>query len=221
MDSAMLNHTAKAMRHLVIAATLLSLFACDKSGLHDLGRAKDTPTTCGTATTTWVRSLEDTTELFVLGTERAGMGSSDGCYVRALVNQDSSVEMETGYFSVNSMGIGTTQIYASYTFMFQPDRSPLQRDGAERLDQDLVRVAMAIERRGVEPVDAVVERAANGRDRAPVLDVLAPPRAADRPAAKAERRELQVRAGEGAEFHRPDIVTRRRRAPGPRGTRSP
>lgn len=136
MDSAMLNHTAKAMRHLVIAATLLSLFACDKSGLHDLGRAKDTLTTCGTATTTWVRSLEDTTELFVLGTERAGMGSSDGCYVRALVNQDSSVEMETGYFSVNSMGIGTTQIYATYTFMFQPDRSPLRRDGAERFDQD-------------------------------------------------------------------------------------
>jgi hypothetical protein len=64
--------------------------------VHDLARANDTLVTCGAATSTWLRSLEDTTELFVLGTERAGMGASAGCYVRAVVNQDSSVEMETG-----------------------------------------------------------------------------------------------------------------------------
>ena len=120
----MLNHTASAMRRLVIAAGLLSLFACDKSGVHDLGSVKDVLSTCPTNTTTWLRSVDESTELFVLGTEQAGEGPAGGCYVRALVNQDSSVEMEYGLFNVNGSGIGETQIFATYTFMFQPERSP-------------------------------------------------------------------------------------------------
>jgi hypothetical protein len=105
MDRVMTAHTSAThrsptlravLRRVTIVAGLLSLVACDKSGVHDLARANDTLVTCGAETSTWLRSLETTTELFVLGTEEAGMGASAGCYVRAVVNQDSSVEMETG-----------------------------------------------------------------------------------------------------------------------------
>lgn len=144
MDRVMTAHTSAThrsptlravLRHVTIVAGLLSLVACDKSGVHDLARANDTLVTCGAETSTWLRSLETTTELFVLGTEEAGMGASAGCYVRAVVNQDSSVEMETGSFSVDATGVGDTQVFATYRFLFQPDRGPLQREGARRMDR--------------------------------------------------------------------------------------
>ena len=118
------------------ACLLLALAACDKSGVHDLGRANDTLSTCGSRTSTWLRSLDEETELFVLGSTRPGTGSSSGCFVRALVNQDSSVAMETGTYSVDGGGAGSTSITATYRFLFQPDRGPLQREGAVRFDQD-------------------------------------------------------------------------------------
>ena len=47
-----------------------------------------------------------------------------------------SVEMETGTFSVDAAGVGETVIFATYRFLFQPDRGPLQREGARRMDLD-------------------------------------------------------------------------------------
>lgn len=123
-------------RRLLPALSLLALMACDKSGVHDLGRANDTLSTCGAVTSTWMRSLDEETEIFVLGAANPGTRADSGCFVRALVNQDSSVAMEAGSFQVNATGAGSTQILATYRFLFQPDRGPLQREGARRFDQD-------------------------------------------------------------------------------------
>ena len=117
-------------RAALVCALGLALMACDKSGVHDLGRSSDTLSTCNSATSTWVRSLEGSTEIFVLGTRRAGQGASSGCYVRTLIQEDSTIEMDTGLFTLNSGGAGTASLSASYDFPFQPELSPLQRQCA-------------------------------------------------------------------------------------------
>lgn len=125
-----------ALRLALSLAVGLSLLACDKSGVHDLGRRSDTLSTCDSATSSWVRSLEGSTELFVLGTRRAGLGAANGCYVRTLVFEDSTIEMETGTFVLDAAGAGAASVSASYDFPFQPELSPLQRRGVRREDYD-------------------------------------------------------------------------------------
>ena len=110
--------------------------ACDKLGVHDLGRLNDTLSTCGTATSTWVRSVEGATEIFVLGTRRAGEGASGGCFVRSLVSEDSTIEMQTGTYEVDALGAGAASLSASYDFHCQPELSPLQRRGVRREDHE-------------------------------------------------------------------------------------
>lgn len=135
MDRTM-TRTTQATRQVLTLLALLTLVACDKSGVHDLGRANDTLATCGAETSTWMRSLDEETEIVVLGSSSPGAGASSGCFVRAIVNQDSSVAMETGFFSVNSAGTGSTQVLATYRFLYQPELRPLQREGAVRFDQN-------------------------------------------------------------------------------------
>lgn len=113
-----------------------ALCACDKSGVHDFGRLNDTLSTCGTATSTWVRSVEGATEIFILGTRRAGEGASDGCFVRSLVSEDSTIEMQTGAYDVDAAGQGLASYSATYDFPFQPELSPIRRRGVERQDHD-------------------------------------------------------------------------------------
>lgn len=127
---------SQAASRVLLVALGLSLLACDKLGVHDLGRLNDTLATCGTATTTWVRSVEGATEIFILGTRRAGEGASDGCFVRSLVSEDSTIEMQTGTFAVDALGAGAASLTASYDFPFQPELTPLQRRGVRREDHD-------------------------------------------------------------------------------------
>ena len=135
----MRNRTHPSRRLALFAALALALFACDKSGLHDLGRASDTLSACGMPTTTWVRSLADGTELFILGGVTPGAPSEPACFVRAFVEPDSSVTMETGSYLVDAQGLGEVVVDTEYTFMLEADVSPISRRGARRDNLDPVR----------------------------------------------------------------------------------
>lgn len=114
----------------------VALAACDKSGVHDLGRLNDTLSTCGTPTSTWVRSVDGATEIFIFGTRRVGEGASDGCFARSLVSEDSTIEMQTGTYAVSALGAGAASLSASYDFPFEPELTPLRRRGVRREDHD-------------------------------------------------------------------------------------
>ncbi len=80
--------------------------------------------------------------------------------------------------------------------------------GAEGPDQALV--GAAVDRCGVEPVDAELEGGGDGRAGGGLAGVGAPALTAEGPAAEAERGELQVGAGQGAVLHRGRIGAARR-----------
>ena len=83
-----------------------------------------------------------------------------------------------------------------------------RRRGAafERASDDLLGVAEAVLRRGVDPVDPEVERVVDGRDR--LFVVLRAPApvvvgAADRPRAEADAGDLEARGPELSRLHEP------------------
>ena len=128
-----------SMRLVLVAVLSFTLFACDKSGLHDHGRASDTLSACGMPTTTWVRSLANGTEIFVIGGVTPGAPQEPACFVRAIVEPDSSVFMETGAYVVDDQGLGEVVIDTEYTFMLEADITPISRRGARRDNLDPVR----------------------------------------------------------------------------------
>src|SRR5687768_4089111 len=88
------------MRSLLLLLPLLGLLAsgCDKSGIHPLARERDTLGACKGPTTTWLRSTETGTEVFLIGdvTLDAAGAEVAGCFAHAFVEHDSSAHLEYG-----------------------------------------------------------------------------------------------------------------------------
>ena len=84
--------------------------------------------------------------------------------------------------------------------------------GLERAADDLLRVAEPVDRRGVDPVDAPLDRVADRRDRLVVVDgpPAELPRAADRPRAEPDRRDLGPAARPSGLVLTPSPARRRR-----------
>jgi hypothetical protein len=71
----------------------------------------------------------------------------------------------------------------------------IAQSGAKSLPKQRVCVAMAIERGGIEEVDASIGGCPHRSDRIVVADVVTPPKTTGRPAAVTDDRDIDVSAG--------------------------
>lgn len=128
------------MRKPFILALLLACLAatgCDKSGIHALGRTRDTLGPCQGPTETWLRATPEGTEIFLIGEATVATDGTPvpGCFARALVENNSSTNLEYGSYTGTATE-GTFSYAAEYDFRYQPERGILSRDGAERIEHD-------------------------------------------------------------------------------------
>src|SRR5690606_9681304 len=82
----------------------------------------------------------------------------------------------------------------------EDERSPRSRELADGPADDRLRPARAVDRRRVDPVDAVVDRRMDGRDAVRIV-LAAPLPAADGPRPDADRRDLEARCSQCASNH--------------------
>jgi hypothetical protein len=125
----------------LIAAGLLA--ACDTSGIHPLGRLRDPLVPCaidptgGVSTSTWLRSTDTATEIFLLGRvdpDDEVAATQPACYGHGVVDHDSSTTFEFGSYSLDAQGRGTAVTAVEYVRLHQPDVGVLRRDGTVRHD---------------------------------------------------------------------------------------
>lgn len=117
---------------------------CDRAGIHPLGRLRDGLVPCEIdalgrfdTTSTWVRSTDEGTEIILLGRSdptTAVPNGSAACFGLGFVAHDSSTTFAFGSYTLDETGVGTTTRVVEYTFVFQPERSILGRDGSTRAD---------------------------------------------------------------------------------------
>ncbi len=116
----------------LLGALVLVLLAqgCDTSGVHSLNVKIDTTTNCGRST--WMRTTDTGTEVFLLGETNPTTPVTDEgvCFVRAFVEFDSSAVVEQGSYTLDANGTGTFNVDRVYTFPYQPNLGPFDRDGA-------------------------------------------------------------------------------------------
>lgn len=121
---------------------VLGLFGagCDQSGIHPLGQPRDVTTSC--ARSTWARSTDLGTELFLFGVEDPGGLSVDPetqetpptCFVHAFVAHDKSTTLEQGTYTVDATGAGTFHVDFVFTYVYEPTLTTLTRTGSRRDD---------------------------------------------------------------------------------------
>jgi hypothetical protein len=120
---------------LCFSIALIGLLAtgCDKSGIHPLGQERDTLSPCKGPTTTWMRSTETGTEVFLIGTDSAGvMGETvPGCFERAFIERNSAGHAHYGVIIRDSANSGTFSYDTEYDFRYQPERDVLSRQGSD------------------------------------------------------------------------------------------
>jgi hypothetical protein len=115
---------------------------CDTAGIYPLGVPVNTVSSCGKST--WARSTDDGTELFLLsetepttpvgGSTDAGVAASN-CFVRMFIAHDSSTTMEQGTYTLGADGVGVFSVEHGYTFVFEDSSVPLgSHEGASRDD---------------------------------------------------------------------------------------
>jgi hypothetical protein len=131
-------------RVLVLCLVVLAAAACDTSGIHPLGRRRDALVPCTVdslgrleTTSTWLRSTEAGTEVFLLGRVDATevvADSSPACYGHGFIDHDSSTHFEFGSYTLDATGKGQAVHALEYDFEFDPDTSILGRDGSVRQD---------------------------------------------------------------------------------------
>jgi hypothetical protein len=115
---------------------------CDRSGIYPLGVATNTVSNCGKST--WARSTDTGTELFVLSeTDPTSAvaeptdenAAASNCFLRIFIEHDSTTTMEQGTYSLGADGTGVFTVEHSYIFEYQDPSVVIgQRDGAIRND---------------------------------------------------------------------------------------
>jgi hypothetical protein len=131
-------------RVLVLCLVVLAAAACDTSGIHALGRRRDALVPCTLdsvgrleTTSTWLRSTEAGTEIFLLGradpTEVVS-DASPACYGHGFIDHDSTTHFEFGSYSLDATGKGQAVHSLEYDFEYDPDTSILGRAGSVRQD---------------------------------------------------------------------------------------
>jgi hypothetical protein len=118
--------------------------ACDASGIHPLGRLRDTLVPCvgdpaghSVTTSTWLRSTPEGTEIVLLGRPDPTdvvLAERPACYGHGFVAHDSSTTFEFGSYTLDEEGKGVALHSVEYVFAYQIDRSVLSRDGSIRTD---------------------------------------------------------------------------------------
>jgi len=133
------------MRNLLAMSSLaLTVSGCDPSGIHELGRLRDALVPCEVdqlgrveTTSTWLRSTDAGTEIFLFGrrdpTDEVPLGRA-ACYGHGFVAHDSSTRFEFGSYVLGDDGRGVATHALEYVFANQSDLDILQRDGSVRTD---------------------------------------------------------------------------------------
>jgi hypothetical protein len=127
-----------------LALVVLVLAACDISGIHPLGRLRDALVPCNAdvlgrveTTSTWLRSTDTGTEIFLLGradpTSVVEPGSA-ACFGHGFIEHDGSTTLAFGSYTLDASGDGFAVRTLEYTMTYQPERSILSRDGSVRKD---------------------------------------------------------------------------------------
>lgn len=128
------------MRSLLLFLVALAPLAvgCDKSGVHPLGRVRDTLGACQGPTATWLRSTDTGTEVFLIGEATVGEDGLPvpGCFAQAFVEHNSATHLLYGDLTLSAPGEGTFSYGAEYDFRYQPERGILTRQGSRRTDRD-------------------------------------------------------------------------------------
>ena len=129
---------------LLVSAAVAATAGCDTSGIHALGRLRDTLVPCSAdllgrheTTSTWLRSTPEGTEIFLLGRKdptQVVLAGEPACYGHGFIAHDSSTTFEFGSYSLDASGKGFALHDLEYVFKHQPERSILSRDGAIRRD---------------------------------------------------------------------------------------
>jgi hypothetical protein len=121
----------------------LLVASCDTSGIHALGRLRDALVPCSNDTTgrlettsTWVRSTEAGTEIFLIGRPDplTEVGGSGACWGHGFVAHDGSTTFAFGSYTLGDDGEGFAVRTLEYVLEQQPERGLLDRDGATRFD---------------------------------------------------------------------------------------
>lgn len=138
---------------LILVLALASVFvACDKAGIHPLGREIDVVVQCEGATSTWIRSIDferevrgeieviAATEVFIIGADDIDTldariaQAGETCFHYAVVEQDSNTNLWSGELLHSAEEGLVVDVRHHYLFPFQPNRAILQRLGARRDD---------------------------------------------------------------------------------------
>lgn len=124
----------RSTQYVLLSLSLLCLVGCDKSGIHPLGRIRDTLGVCTTPTVTWVRTTPTATEVFIMG--EPGDAGEPGCFAHAMIDHDSTTHMEFGSLTREGGESATFAYTAEYDFQYEPERGLLSRQGSIRIDHD-------------------------------------------------------------------------------------
>jgi hypothetical protein len=129
----------RAILGLVLLAASL-LVACDKAGVYPLGVSKDVIVQCDVQST-WMRSIEGATEVFVIGTKDFATLDAqleDGvavCFNFATVQYNTTTRLYSGILRAGSAGY-EVELPAEYNYAHEPEKNIILRTGARRTDHD-------------------------------------------------------------------------------------
>ncbi len=154
---------------------LVVVAGCDHSGIHSLGVRRDVTSNC--ARSTWVRSTDQGTELFLFGVDDptaplpidpTTQEPVPTCFVHAIVGYETSTTIEQGNYVVDATGAGTFDVDAVYTYVYEPTLTTFSRQGSKRDDTpDPATHTLAIAPSGAQVLvtyDGVAGRLTNFRE---------------------------------------------------------
>jgi hypothetical protein len=130
-------------RRSILGLTILAagfFGACDKGGVYPLGVSKDVIVQCDVQST-WMRSIEGATEVFVVGTrDFATLDAQleDGvavCFNFATVEYNTTTRLFSGILRTRSAGY-VVELPAEYNYKHEPEKNIVLRSGARRTDHD-------------------------------------------------------------------------------------
>lgn len=127
------------LRIACVLIAALCVTACDTTGVHPLRLRRDVLVACSAANSTWLRTTNEGTEVYLIGTADAVSevpGNTPLCFARGFVKFDSATVLETGIFTLDATGNGTFLASSSYAMAYQPSISVVNRAGAARTDHD-------------------------------------------------------------------------------------
>ena len=167
---------------LLLVFLLASAQGCDTGGIYPLNAELDV--SCTGVKSTWLRTTEEGTELFLFTQEDpltpvADPPSRNNCFVRALIHNDSSTDLEQGTYTLDASGKGVFSVLHTYTMWYQDDtvklggrnESSAKRDDMPspsshaltvEADGDHIIVGMDSERRRLTNIYDVVQRLGSG-----------------------------------------------------------